>query len=87
VVLTPTETEPQHHRMRTFHVDVRLIDLEVNDFVYVECQCGRNNLLTRGLLKQLGMKPEEKLRGLDRRMHCRRCGQLVKVTVSIRRAR
>jgi hypothetical protein len=73
--------------MRTFSDDVRLKDLGANDFAYVECRCGRNNLLTRGLLKQLGMKPDEKLIGLGRRMHCRRCGQLVKVSISIRRAK
>jgi hypothetical protein len=73
--------------MRTYSDHVRLKDLGANDFVYTECQCGRTNLLTRGLLKKLGMKPEDKLVGLGKRLRCQRCGQLGSVTVSIERAK
>jgi hypothetical protein len=69
--------------MRTFHGDVRLEDLAGSDFVYAECKCGRTDLLTRGMLKGMGLQPDEKLIGLGKRLRCQRRGQLGRVTVSI----
>ena len=72
--------------MRTVF-DPRLEELGANGFVYAECKCGRNDLLTRGMLKAMGMKPDERLVGLGARLRCQRCGQRGRVTISIRRTR
>jgi hypothetical protein len=66
--------------------DARLTDLRENDFVYAECKCGRNDLLTRGMPKQMGMQPDDKLVefGARRRRPCERCRQRGLATVSIR---
>jgi hypothetical protein len=72
--------------MRTFF-DVRLEELGANGFVYAECKCGHNDLLTRGMLKAMGMKPDDLLVGLGARLRCQRCDQRGRVTISIRRAR
>jgi hypothetical protein len=69
--------------MRTFY-DARLKDLGPNDFVYAECRCGRNDLLTRGMLKTAGVKLDDKLMDLGWRMRCHRCNQRGRVTISIR---
>jgi hypothetical protein len=60
--------------MRTFF-DTRLEELGPNGFVYTECKCGRNDLLTRGMLKQMGVKPDERLVALAKRLRCQRCGE------------
>lgn len=67
--------------------DARLTDLRENDFVYAECKCGRNDLLTRSMLKQMGMKPDDRLMELGARLRCERCRQRGQVSVSIRRAK
>jgi hypothetical protein len=72
--------------MPTFF-DLRLEEIGANGFVYAECRCGRNDLLTRSMLKAMGMKPNELLVGLGARLRCQRCGQRERVTISIRRAR
>jgi hypothetical protein len=38
--------------------ETRLTDLRENDVVDAECKCGRTDLLTRSMLKQMGVKPE-----------------------------
>jgi hypothetical protein len=72
--------------MRTFF-DARLEELGANGFVYTECKCGRNDLLTRGMLKKMGVKPDERLVAVAKRLRCQRCGERGRVTISIRRAR
>jgi len=62
--------------MRTFF-DTRLEELGPNGFVYTECKCGRNDLLTRGTLKQMG--------GEARREACG-CSQVTALS-TLRRAR
>jgi hypothetical protein len=64
--------------------ETRLTDLRENDFVYAECKCGRNDLLTRSMLKQMGVKPDDKLLELGARLRCERCRERGLVSVSIR---
>jgi hypothetical protein len=64
--------------------EARLTDLSENDFVHAECKCGRNDLLTRRMLKQIGVKPDDKLMELGARLRCERCRQRGLVSASIR---
>src|SRR5215469_775911 len=81
--LTPTEQV----RNITGCVQSSTLELGANGFVYTECRCGRTDLLTRSILKAMGMKPDERLVGLGKRLRCQRCGEHGRVTISVRRAK
>ena len=59
-------------------------DLGPGDFVQVECACGHTERLTAAMLSTAGLKPDERVQGLERRMRCRECDEKGRAVISIR---
>ena len=62
----------------------RVLDLGTGDFVQVECACGHIERLTATMLTTAGLKPDERVQGLEIRMHCRECDEKGRAVISIR---
>ena len=53
----------------------RVADLGPGGFVQVECICGHTERLTAAMLTTAGVRPDEKVQDLGRRMRCRQCDE------------
>ena len=64
--------------------DARLGDLEQGDYVKVECECGRVQLVPDyGLADRVRLPPYTPALDLETRLRCRECDQRGKVILSI----
>jgi hypothetical protein len=62
----------------------RVSHLNPGDFVFVQCACGRTELLTKTMLTAAGLRPDHLLADLGRRLRCRQCNRKGQLTVSIK---
>ena len=61
----------------------RVSGLGPDDFVQVECACGHTERLTAAMLSTAGVRPDEKVQGLESRMRCRVCDEKGRAVISI----
>jgi hypothetical protein len=62
-------------------------DLGPNDFVRIECMCGRAEVLTSETLATAGVAPGRKLTDLGHRMRCRDCVERGCAIVSVKQGK
>ena len=65
----------------------RVQDLKTGDFVVVNCACGHEALIHPVMLRSLGLKSQDRILDLDRRLRCLECDARGKAAVSIRWAK
>ena len=65
----------------------RVRDLKSGDFVVVNCACGHEALIHPVMLRSLGLKSQDRILDLERRLRCLECDARGKAAVSIRWAK
>jgi hypothetical protein len=70
-----SESEPSKNgagRMVPFYA-ARVQDLKAGDFVVVNCACGHEAMIHPVMLPSLGLKPQDRILDLERRLRCLEC--------------
>jgi hypothetical protein len=62
----------------------RVEDLKTGDFVVLNCAYGHEALIHPVMLPSLGLKPQDRILDLERRLRCLECDARRKAIVSIR---
>jgi hypothetical protein len=62
----------------------RFVDLGPGDLAHLTYACGHTMVLTPAMLKNAGVKPDDKLLDLESRLRCRECDARGKAAVSIK---